>query len=211
MKTHNLKLTKEVEYLKKQSSEFKALIDLLGDVEVEIITDHFTALVSQIVFQSISFKAASKIWKRIYDNYQPLTPTSVLNIPFEDLKGQGLTNSKTKYIRNIATAFLHKEINLNFLELSDEEVIKEVTKIKGVGMWTAQMFLIFCLNRPNVIAYGDIAIRKGIEWLYDIDHSLTKEEFEYYRNLFSPYATTASHYLWEITIRSAWKDKDHLE
>ena len=211
IKTHILDKQNEIEYLKKQSSEFRALIELIGDVEVEIIEDYFTALVSQIVYQSISFKAATKIWQRIYNNYKPLTPESILSIPFEDLKGQGLTNSKTKYIRNIATAFLSNEINLNFIEQSDEEVINEVTKIKGVGIWTAQMFLIFSLDRPNVISYGDIAIRKGIEWLYDIDHPLTKEEFRYYKDIFAPYGTTASHYLWEITIRSAWQEKEHFE
>lgn len=202
---------KEIEYLKKQSSKFKALIELIGSVEVEIIEDHFTALISQIIYQSISYKAANKIWQRIYNAYQPLTPASVLSIPFEELKKQGLTSLKTKYIKNIATAFFYSEINLDFSSLSNTEVINEVTKIKGVGSWTAQMFLIFSLDRANVISYGDIAIRKGIEWLYDIDHTITKEEFSYYEGLFSPYATIASHYLWAITIQSLWKEKVHLK
>ena len=194
----------EIEYLSSVSSEMKALIDLIGEVETYYIEDHFTSLVSQIVYQSISFKAATTIWERLYDIYKPLTPERILSIPFEELKATGLSNSKTQYIRNIAEAFLSDAINTDFDSLTDEEVIKEVTKIKGVGLWTAQMFLIFSLCRPNVISYGDIAIRKGIEWLYDIDHKLTIEEFEYYKNLFSPYNTTASHYLWEITLRAHW-------
>jgi len=101
---------------------------------------------------------------------------------------------------------MDKTINTNFDQMTDEEVTKEVTKIKGIGKWTAQMFLIFSLLRPNIISYGDIAIRKGIEWLYDLDHKITEKEFEYYENLFSPYNTTASHYLWEITLRSHWND-----
>ena len=95
--------------------------------------------------------------------------------------------------------------------MSDQEIINEVTKIKGIGKWTAEMFLIFCLCRPDVISFGDIAIRKGIEWLFDLDHKLTVEEFNAYRELFSPYNTTASHFLWEITIRSYWYNKDSNE
>lgn len=199
--------TLELDYLKKASSEMKALIDLIGDVETYYIPDPFTALVSQIVYQFISFKAATVIWERLYEKYKPLTPASILSVDFEELKSIGLSNSKTKYIFYIAKAFEYKEINLEFFQMNDDEVIKELTKIKGIGLWTAQMFLIFCLMRPNVISYGDVAIRKGIEWLYDLDHKLTEQEFEYYKNLFSPYSTTASHYLWEITIRAHWNSK----
>ncbi len=198
---------KVIEYLKNQSSEMKALIDLLGEVETFYIKDPFTALVSQIIYQSISFKAATTIWERMYERYKPLTPYKILQIDYDELRNNGLSHSKTKYIKNIAYAFEFNEINTHFKDMTDEEVINEVTKIKGIGLWTAQMFLIFCLLRPNVISYGDIAIRKGIEWLYDIDHKLTKKEFEYYVELFSPYNTTASHYLWEITIRAHWNTK----
>ena len=200
-----------IDYLKNASSEMKALIELIGDVETYSIPDPFTSLVSQIVYQSISFKAATTIWERIYDNYSPITPERILSIPFEELRVQGLSRSKTQYIINIANAFQNNEINTNFSQMTDEEVTNEVTKIKGIGKWTAEMFLIFSLERPNVISYGDIAIRKGIEWLFDIDHKLTKEKFAYYENLFSPYNTYASHYLWEITIRSYWYQKEHLE
>lgn len=202
MKFFILNKPNEVEYLKNVSSEMKALIDLIGDIEIFKIEDPFEALISQIVYQSISFKAANKIWHRIYDAYAPFSPDKVLSIPFDELREQGLTIAKTNYIRNIAKAFKNKEINTNFKDMTDQEVINEVTKIKGVGSWTAKMLLIFCLDRPNVIAYNDIAIRKGLEWLYDIDHKITIEEFDYYKRLFSPYATTASHYLWEINIRA---------
>ena len=191
----------------------KALIDLIGEVETYYIPDPFTSLVSQIVYQFISFKAATVIWERLYETFQPLTPKKILEMDFEVLKSIGLSNSKTQYILNIAHAFYNKTINTDFDSMTDEDVIKEVTKIKGIGLWTAQMFLIFCLRRSNVISYGDIAIRKGIEWLYDIDHKLSIDEFQYFENLFAPYNTTASHYLWEITIRAHWNSiiDDKLE
>jgi len=191
-----------IEYISNKSSEMKALIDLLGEIETYYIEDPFTALVNQIIYQSISFKAANTIWERFYDNFAPITPLSIINRTQEELKHSGLSNSKARYIHNVANAFLDHSINLNFNSLSDQEVIDEVTKIKGIGLWSAQMFLIFCLNRPNVISYGDFAIRRAIEWLYDIDHKLTEEEFAYYVDLFSPYNTLASHVLWEVTIRN---------
>ena len=189
----------------------KALIDLIGEIESFGFDDPFEGLISQIVYQSISFKAANTIWNRIYDNYAPFSPQKVLDIPFDELRQQGLTNSKTKYIRNIATAFINQSINTNFDDLSDEEIMADIQKIKGVGRWTAEMFLIFCLSRPNVMSYGDQAIRKGLEWLYDIDHKITKEEFAYYKDLYSPFATTASMYLWEINIRAFSKKTDYME
>lgn len=185
-------------YLKDQSSEMKALIELTGPIETFHIKDPFIALISQIVYQSISLKAADTIWARFKDNIKPLTASGILEHSFEEIKGIGLSGPKTQYIINVCNAYLYNEINTNFDGLSDEEIIKEVTKIKGIGEWTAQMLLIFCLNRPDVMAYKDFAIRKGLEWLYDIDHKLTKKEFEYYKNLFSPYGTTASLYLWQI-------------
>lgn len=211
MKSYILQKSTEIEYLKKQSSEMKALIDLIGEVETFIIKDHFTCLIAQIVFQSISYKAGVKIWERIEKAYCPLTPEKLLNIPFDELREQGLTKSKTQYMRNIATAFKEKTIRLDFEDMSDEEIMTEVTKIKGVGRWTAEMLLIFSLDRPNIMSYGDFAIRKGLEWLYDIDHKITQEEFNYYKDLYSPYATTASMYLWEINIRAFSTKKDYLE
>jgi 3-methyladenine DNA glycosylase/8-oxoguanine DNA glycosylase len=189
-------------YLKEQSSEMKALIELTGPIETFHIEDPFIALISQIVYQSISLKAADTIWARFTETIYPLTPAGILSYSFEDIKTIGLSGPKTAYIFNVANAYFNQEINTNFNGLTDIEIIKEVTKIKGIGEWTAQMLLIFCLDRPNVMAYKDFAIRKGLEWLYDIDHSLTKKEFNYYKTLFSPYGTTASLYLWEIHAKT---------
>jgi len=197
----------EIAYLKSKSSEMKALIELLGEVETYFIEDPFIALVNSIVYQSISFKAANTIWERFVSEIPVITPQSILKLQHDDVRSIGLSNPKTNYIFNVARAFHNKTINTNFEELTDEEVIEEVTKIKGIGRWSAEMFLIFSLLRKNVISYGDIAIRKGIEWLYDIDHKLTIEEFNYYQELFTPFCTTASHYLWEITVRNHWNKK----
>jgi 3-methyladenine DNA glycosylase/8-oxoguanine DNA glycosylase len=89
--------------------------------------------------------------------------------------------------------------------MKNEEVITELKKIKGIGNWTAQMFLTFSLFRKDIISYGDLAIRRGIEWLYEMDHELTFNEFKDYEKIFSPYNTIASLYLWEITLRKLFE------
>jgi 3-methyladenine DNA glycosylase/8-oxoguanine DNA glycosylase len=190
------------DYLSEKSSEMKALIDLTGPVKTFKITDPFEGLVSQIIYQSISMKAGNTIWSRFKENIYPITPESILNQSYDDIKAIGLSHSKTQYIIHVADAFYNDTINTHFDDLTDDQIITELTKIKGVGEWTAQMMLIFCFERPNVISYKDFGIRKGIEWLFDIDHKLTKEEFQYYKELFSPYATTASHYLWEVHAKT---------
>ena len=200
----------KVAHLKAKSSEMKALIDLIGPLEVSIVDDPFIALITQVIYQFISFKAANKIVERFYDNFKEITPDSILSCSYDEIKNVGLSHSKTKYIFHIAKAFKQDEIDLNFHSMNDDQVKRELQKIKGIGTWTSDMFLIFHLNRDNVLCYSDVAIRKGIEWLYDLDHSLSKEEFKYYQDLFAPYGTIASHYLWEITIRSYWAKKDHI-
>ncbi len=191
------------EYLSKQSSEMKALIDLTGEIETFHIDDPFIALISQIIYQSISTKAGDTIWNRFKQKIKPLTPEGILDYSFDEIKEVGLSRPKTNYIMNVASAFLHKEINLDFKNQTDEEIIKEVTKIKGIGEWTAQMLLIFCLDRPNVLPMKDFGITKGLMWLYDLDEKPTKEVYKHYQKLFSPYNTTASHYLWEIYAKTA--------
>lgn len=193
------------QYLSEQSSEMKALIDLTGPIHTFSIENPFIALISQIIYQSISTKAGDTIWARFQQMISPLTPEGILEHSFEEIKEVGLSRPKTSYIINVANAFMYHEIHLDFETQTDEELIKELTKIKGIGEWTAQMLLIFCLNRPNVLPYKDFGVRKGIEWLYDIDHPLTKEEYRYFQQLFSPYNTTAAHYLWEVYAKTTQK------
>ena len=180
----------------------KSLIEYVGNVDSFYIEDHFIALVSSITYQSISYKAASAIWERFLALFKAITPQDILSVTHGDLRGVGLSNSKAQYIINVANAFNDKSINLDFNNMSNNEVLSELQKIKGIGPWTSEMFLIFCLYRKDVISYGDIAIRRGIEFLYHLDHDLTKDEFIYYKNLYAPHLTIASFYLWEITLKN---------
>ncbi|KFZ26472.1 MAG: DNA-3-methyladenine glycosylase [Candidatus Izimaplasma bacterium HR2] len=188
-------------YLSSKDELFKKLINVVGDIENHYIPDYFTALVNSIIYQAISFKAATTIWNRFNDLVGSVRYERILSISDEELRVCGLSKSKTSYIKNIANAFKNNEIRLDFDSMSNEEVIKELIKIKGIGNWTAQMFLTFSLFRKDIISYSDLAIRRGIEWLYEMDHELTIKEFNEFEKKFSPYNTIASLYLWEITLR----------
>lgn len=195
-----------VEYIRSKDDKIALLVDFIGDIESYYAKDHFTALVSQIVFQLINYNVAVLLWNRLVEKVDPMTPENLLSFDDEDIRSVGLTRSKVQYMKNIAKAFLNEEINLNFDNMSDDEVYKEVQKIKGVGPWTAEMFLIFGLYRLDIFSYGDIAIRNAIVLLYELDHDLSKKEFEVYQKKFSPYGTIASFYLWEITLRNIKKE-----
>jgi len=202
-------LKDEVDYLKNKDIVVSDLIDLVGELSREIIPNHFIALVNSIIYQQISFKAGNTIWNRFSDLLGAITPENVINISSEDLRSCGLSKSKTGYVKNVANAIVDGKLNVKELKnQTDEEIVTNLIKIKGIGNWTAEMFLIFSLNRKNVINYDDLAIRKGIQWLYKLKDEPTKSEFEAIRDRFTPYNTILSFYLWEITIQNLFKYKD---
>ena len=189
------------EYLSSKDEVFSKLIDVIGEINNNYIPDPFVALVNSIVYQAISYKAATTIWNRFSDLVEIIDYEHVLAIKDKKLRECGLSNAKVSYIKNIAKAFKNKRINLEFDTMTNEEIVKRLTKIKGVGKWTAQMFLTFSLFRKDVISYDDLAIRRGIQWLYKMEEKITIKEFNELRDKFSPYNTIASLYLWEITLR----------
>ena len=198
---------KQTDYLKSKATFMKDLIDEIGEIESYYIVDPFSALCNSIIYQSISFKAATAIWNRFTDLVPLLNPSTLLGFSFDEVRDIGLSKSKTEYLFNIAEAFAEKSIRLDFNEMSNKEIEEELRSIKGIGPWTAEMFLIFCMNRPNVLSYGDIAIRRGLEFLLDLSNDITRDEFKKYTDMFSPYNTTASLYIWELTLRDKMKKK----
>lgn len=201
---HNISIM-EKEQLKSSCPRMKKLIQVVDEIESYYIKDSFQALVNAVVYQSISFKAATKIWFRLLDLLVEFTPKEVLNLEYDVIKGVGLSNSKTKYIINIANAFYNNEIRTDFDNMNNDEIMSEIQTIKGIGPWTSEIFLIFSLNRRDVFSWGDIAIRRGLEYLYDLKSPISKKEFDYYKSLYDPNLTVASFYLWEITLRNLFK------
>ncbi len=194
---------KEIEYLKRKDKALKSVIEDVGYIYREIDTDLFSSIVHHIIGQQISSKALDKIWERLKDNLLEISPKSILSLGKEKLRLFGISTLKAERITLFAELVNSSKINLNSLyNMQDEEVIKILTKIPGVGRWTSEMILIFCLERPNILSYGDFGILKG---LFSLHHhkKITKELFKRYQKRYSPYCSIASLYLWEIAAKKA--------
>lgn len=190
---------KEIDYLKRKDKKLGAAIDQIGMIEREIIPDPFAAIINSIVGQQISSKAADTVWQRLLDLLGQITPQHIMETQLSQIQGCGMSRRKAEYIKGIAEAALSGQVNFETLHaLSDEEIIKKLSSLHGVGVWTAEMLLIFSLNRMDVVSYKDLAIRRGMMNLYGLKE-LPKEKFERYRERYSPYGSVASLYLWALS------------
>lgn len=191
---------REIEYLKSRDKKLGAAIERIGIIERKIIPEPFTALVSSIVSQQISSKAAETVWNRLFNLLGGITPESIAKVSLSEIQSCGMSIRKAGYIKGIADAAVSGEVDFNTLHtLTDEEIIKKLSSLKGVGVWTAEMLLIFSLCRPDVVSYGDLAIRRGMMNLYGLKE-LPKEKFDRYKKRYSPYGSVASLYLWALSV-----------
>lgn len=192
---------KEVEYLKEEDPILGMEIDKIGMIKRQVNPDIFSALISSIVSQQISTKAATTVNNRLIDLVGEITPENIDKVEIETIQECGMSMRKASYIKGIARAAISKTIDFeNLHNLKDEEFIKKLVTLKGVGEWTAEMLLIHSLQRPNILSYKDLGICRGIMRLHGLEE-LSKAEFETYRNRYAPYGTVASLYLWEISGR----------
>ena len=191
----------EIDYLTARDPVLGEAIRRIGPIEREVIPNLFTALVNSIAGQQISGKALATVWARLCDRLGEVTPETVLAAGEGGLRGCGLSGRKAGYMLSAARAVQDGTLAIHSLvDKSDDEVIKTLTALPGVGRWTAEMLLIFSLERPDVLAFDDFGIRKGMCRLYGLDE-LTRAQFEQYRARYSPYATVAGLYLWEIAAQ----------
>lgn len=191
---------KEIEYLKRKDKKLGAAIDKIGIIKRETNPDSFSALVSSIVSQQISKKAAGTVWDRLSNLIGNISAENIEKRTASEIQSCGMTLRKAEYIKGIASAALTGEVDFSKLHtLTDEEIIKKLSSLNGVGVWTAEMLLIFSLCRPDVVSYGDLAIRRGMINLYGLKE-LPKEKFKRYRKRYSPYGSVASLYLWELSV-----------
>lgn len=186
-----------------------ALIERVGKIDVatrqkrrseERPPDAYGALLRAIVGQQLSTKAARTIYLRVIDLFGGSTPSpeQLLEAREEDLRAAGLSGRKTEYIRDLASHVLSGELELDRLEeLSDEEVIEEIVAVRGLGQWTAEMFLLFHLERPDVLSGGDLGIRKAIQIEYGLEKMPPPTQVLEIGEPWRPHRSLASLYLWE--------------
>jgi len=191
----------EIEHLKGRDTKLGAAIDKIGLIQREVTPNVFSALIQSVLSQQISTKAAQTVYNRMAVLlHHDITPQSIRSAGLDAIQACGMSQRKAGYILGIAEAALTEAVDFHTLHtLTDREIIKKLTALNGVGVWTAEMLLIFSLGRPDVVSYGDLAIRRGIMNLYGLEE-LPKNLFDKYRNSYSPYGSVASLYLWSLSV-----------
>lgn len=195
MKTYLTIKDEALNHLKKDEA-MKELIERVGLIKRESNKDLFSSLVSSIIAQLISTKAANTIKGRLLEKVS-LTPEAIYDLEDEELRSIGISLKKAQAIKEISRQVLTGELLLEGLSLlSDEELKERLVKLPSVGPWTAEMLMIFSLERENVLSGLDLGIRRGIERLYQ--REATKEFISELKEIYAPYGTTASIYLWHL-------------
>ncbi len=186
-----------------KDKKLKKLVDTIPLTEIKPKKYIFLELVSAIVSQQLSVKVADIIFARfmaLYNGHTPL-PEDVLETDYDILRGIGLSNQKTQYIRNIAEFAIKNSLEYKYLQkMDDDAIIEYLTQIKGVGRWTVEMLMMFALARPNVFSTGDFGLQSGVVKLYGLDNTNKKEFLAKMEKLslkWQPYKTYAARLLWK--------------
>jgi DNA-3-methyladenine glycosylase II len=188
----------EIEYLKKKDKRLGEAIDKIGIIERHTDEDLFSSVVHHIVGQQISTAAQATIWQRMNGSLGEITAQTICRASTDDLQKHGISFKKAEYIKSFADKVADGDFDIEALYTkSDEEVIAELSALKGIGIWTAEMIMTFCMQRPDILSYGDLAIHRGMRMLYH-HRNIDRKLFEKYRRRYSPYGTVASLYLWAI-------------
>lgn len=187
----------EMEYLSRRDSELGKHIARLGFVERSAADDLFSGLCYSIINQQLSMKAADTLYEKVRAAVGEIAPDKMQSS--EKLFGCGLSRTKAECLALCAAKFQSGELSGERLDaMTDDEVMKTLTALRGIGAWTAQMTMIFCLGRRDVLSLSDFGIRRGLSILHGIDMK-DLAAMQKYKKLYSPYGTAASIYLWEIT------------
>ena len=190
-----------IDFLKRDKN-MKILIDKFGSPNFTIGQDYFQSLLRSIVFQQLSGKAAQTIYERfikLIPKTSNLCPNEVLKLNNDDMRKSGLSFQKINYVKNLADYFENNSFKKKDVErMTDEEISKELTQIKGIGQWTVDMFLMFTLNRADILPCKDLEIQKGIMKVLNMNNLPSKKEMEDCSRKWRPYRTIACWYLWRM-------------
>ena len=189
---------REISYLKARDKKLSDAIDKIGHINRALDSDLFSSVIHHIIGQQISTTAQATLWKRLNERLSAVTAETILVLDRDELKSIGMTFKKADYILDFARKVQSGDFDIDGLdELTDKEVIRELSALKGIGVWTAEMIMTFCMQRPNIVSFGDLAIHRGMRMLYR-HRKIDRVRFERYRKRYSPYGTVASLYLWAI-------------
>jgi DNA-3-methyladenine glycosylase II len=188
----------EIDYLKSKDKKLAPYIDQIGHIERPVDENLFSSVIHQIIGQQISTKALKTIWLHMQNDLGEINAENLLEAGVDRIQAYGTSFRKAEYICDFATKVKDGTFDIDrIMAMNDEDVIKELTALKGIGPWTAEMILLFGMHRMNVLSYGDLAIIRGMRMVYR-HRNISKEQFERLRRRYTPYGSVASLYLWKI-------------
>jgi DNA-3-methyladenine glycosylase II len=184
-------------HLMKRDRVMKKLIPQYGGACLQSRGDAFVTLARSIVGQQISVKAAQSVWDRFEKLPRKMVPAQVLKLKVDDMRAAGLSARKVEYLVDLALHFANDQVHVNqWAEMDDEAIIAELVAIRGIGRWTAEMFLIFHLMRPNVLPLDDIGLQNGISHAYFSGEPVSRSEIREVANSWAPFCSVATWYIW---------------
>ena len=191
---------KEATKFLKRDPKFAKIISQVGEYNVKITKNRYQSLVEAIIAQQLSGSAAESILKKFKKLYKTKFPKPIDVIKTSDskLRSAGLSKMKVSYIKDLSKKIEQNQLNMRKISTkSDEYVIEQLTSLRGIGRWTAEMFLIFSLGRLDVLPVGDLGLKKGIQLMYSFDDLPDEREIEQLAETWRPYRTVATWYLWK--------------
>ena len=184
-------------HLVKKDRVMKRLIPQFGEASLQSRGDAFVTLARSIVGQQISLKAAQTVWDRFAKLPRKITPANVLKLKVDDMREAGLSARKVEYLVDLALHFDNGALNVKkWSEMSDDAIIDELVAIRGIGRWTAEMFLMFHLMRPNVLPLDDVGLINGISRNYFSGEAVSRSEAREVAAAWAPYCSVATWYIW---------------
>lgn len=184
-------------HLMKRDRVMKKLIPQHGSACLQSRGDAFITLARSIVGQQVSVKAAQSVWDRFEKLPRKMAPAQVLKLKVDDMRAAGLSARKVEYLVDLALHFANDQVHVSeWAEMDDEAIIAELVAIRGIGRWTAEMFLIFHLMRPNVLPLDDLGLQNGISRAYFSGEPVSRSEIREVANSWAPFCSVATWYIW---------------
>ncbi len=200
---------KELSYLRQKDERLCKVIDRIGRIDRTVDPDLFSSVVHHIIGQQISTKAQATIWQRMQDALGTVNAETILSAGASKLQSFGITFRKAEYILDFAKKVHTGEFDLDAIkQMNDADAIHALSSLKGIGVWTAEMILLFCFERPDIFSYDDLAIQRGLRMVYH-HRKIDRKLFLKYRRRFSPYCSVASLYLWAVSGGAIPEMKDY--
>ena len=200
-----------VVFLKNRDKRLARVIDMVGTITYTPYEDGYTFLIHEVIEQMLSIKAASKIYARLVESCNGvINPDSIASLTDDQLKGIGTSNAKVEYIKSITNAIQNGDLDLDILSsLHDEAVTKKLMSIRGIGTWTAKMYLIFVLDRKDILPFEDGAFLQSYRWLYKTT-DISKESIIKKCSKWKPYSSIAARYMYKALDLGYTKNEFHL-